>query len=163
MDIPPVHRWQGQRSVRQLPPWTLRTAFEIGQSSQTRQGPIPLFFSFIDSASEAFDPSKMDTDVPRGVDRLQFGRAKRAFGVLVRIVLQFEARFSRSRLGFFRVLPAGHYGSGWDLEPEKAAHARDVGSREYYLAALLSNVSLCLIEILNENVVCASRNLRFLS
>src|SRR2546428_2307727 len=34
-------------------------------------------------------------------------RAKSAVGVLVRIILQFEARFSRSRLEFFRVLPAG--------------------------------------------------------
>src|SRR5207245_11717205 len=90
-------------------------------------------------------------------------RAKRVVGVLVRIILQFEARFSRNRLGCFRVLPAGHYWSRRDLEPEETAHSGDVGSRENYLAALLSNVLLCLIEVLNSNVVCASRNLRFLS
>src|SRR5947209_18908573 len=83
--------------------------------------------------------------------------------VRARMILRFEARFSRSRLGFFRILPAGHYWSRRDLEPEEAAHAWDICSRENDLAALLSNVPLCFIEIVNSNVVCASRNLRFLS
>src|SRR5437879_4001646 len=45
----------------------------------------------------------------------------------------------------FRVLPACHYWAGRDLEPEEAAHAWDVGSRENNMAALLSNIPLCLI------------------
>src|SRR5205823_2031908 len=50
-----------------------------------------------------------------------------------------------------------------DLEPEETAHAWDICSRENDLVTLLSNVPLCLIEIVNSNVVCAFRNLRFLS
>jgi hypothetical protein len=79
-----------------------------------------------------------------------------AYVVPIETVIMSPTTF---RSGFWCVLPAGHYRSRWDLEPEKAAHARDVGSGENDLAALLSNVPLCLIEIFNENVVCASRNL----
>src|SRR5438552_18225068 len=109
MDIPPVHRRQGQRSVRQLPPWTLRTAFEIGQSSQTLTRTNPPLFLIYRLGLGAFDLSKIGTDATHGVDRLLFRRAKKAVGLLVRIILEFETRFSRSRLGFLRVLPAGHY------------------------------------------------------
>src|SRR5439155_3879640 len=77
------------------------------QPNPTRTDP-PLFLIYRLGLG-AFDLSKIGTDATRCVDRLLFRRAKRAVGLLVRIILQFETRFSRSRLGFLSVLPAGHY------------------------------------------------------
>src|SRR5207253_10818986 len=93
------------------------------------------------------------------------GSVVRLHGLSCETRVSTHAKMSRaiSKSRSFRVLPAGHYWSKRDLEPEETAHAGDIGPGENDLASLLSNVSLCLIEIFNENVVCASRNLRFLS
>src|SRR6266705_6829321 len=80
-----------------------------------------------------------------------------------RMSTHFKMSHTISKSGSFCVLPAGHYRSRRDLEPEETAHARDIGSRKNDMSAFLSNVPLCLIEIFNENVVRAFRNLRFLS